>query len=442
MPIKQVNTSIPLDYQSQQAQIARAQQLAQALQGQALAPEQGQMVGNQYVGTTPLQGIAKLVQAFASSKALADTDKQQSNLNKQMADDRASTLARALQAREGTPAQPVWSHEDDTPIPEGQSREMTAASPGSAQKMAEILAASNDPTLSQYGVQTLLKGPEKKESPFSKVDPKDFTQDSVMRFAQTGNYADLVPVRKREVAGNGQVYDPYSVQPGQVMADPNKPFSVNPGGGVTSNDAYQNYEKQKAALGASKTTINNSLSTEKKYGETFANKVADSDVSLMESAQAAPAIAERAKRVIDLVNSNKVITGTGADFRLAAGKALGMVGLSDKETIENTERLYADLASTTLDSIKTSGLGAGQGFTNTDRDFLEKAKAGQIKLEPGSLKRMAELNYKAAVATTDKWNKRSKQIPRSAVEGTGLDVNPIQISPLNSSGGWKVIGKE
>lgn len=59
----------------------------------------------------------------------------------------------------------------------------------------------------------------KKDTPFNKVDPKDYTTESVAKFAQTGNYGDLIPARKMEVA-EGQVYDPYNVKPGTRMSRP------------------------------------------------------------------------------------------------------------------------------------------------------------------------------------------------------------------------------
>ena len=58
--------------------------------------------------------------------------------------------------------------------------------------------------------------PAKPENQFSKVDPKDYTPDSVAIFARTGNYADLVARNKREFV-NGQAVDPYTTPPGTVI---------------------------------------------------------------------------------------------------------------------------------------------------------------------------------------------------------------------------------
>jgi hypothetical protein len=191
------------------------------------------------------------------------------------------------------------------------------------------------------------------------------------------------------------------------------------------------------------------LSTEKKYGEAFAGKIADSDVKLRDAAEVAPNAAATANRVLSILQSGQVFTGSAANIKLQMAKFLKLGGGSDSEAIANTEVLISSLADTTLGAIRSSGLGSGQGFTDKDREFLERAKAGQITYDAKSLKDLAELAHKAAVATADKWNKRVKSIPQSAIEGTGISTEPVTVSPLLKSGsrdktpatnnkGWKL----
>jgi hypothetical protein len=182
------------------------------------------------------------------------------------------------------------------------------------------------------------------------------------------------------------------------------------------------------------TTLTVGLSTEKKYGEKFAGGVADKDVALMEAAERAPEAANTANRILSLLQSGQVITGSAANIKLQMSKFLRLGGGSDSEAITNTEVLISSLADSTLGAIKSSGLGSGQGFTDSDRQFLERAKAGQITYEATSLKRLAELAHKTAVATADKWNNRSKSIPKSAIEGTGISTEPVTVSPILKTG--------
>ena len=163
----------------------------------------------------------------------------------------------------------------------------------------------------------------------------------------------------------------------------------------------------------------------KKYGERFGTLAAENDIRLMTTAQSAPELAATADRITDLLATGKVITGTGANVRLQIAKALNLAGGNDDESIRNTEVLVSQLASTTLESIKSSGLGSGQGFTDKDREFLEKAKAGQITYDSSSLKELARLSRMTAEKSADTWNSRAGKIPREALEGTGLSADPI-----------------
>ena len=184
-------------------------------------------------------------------------------------------------------------------------------------------------------------------------------------------------------------------------------------------------------LQAPRTTVNVpvNVSTEKKYGERFGGLIADADAAKLSAAEGAPAAAANADRITDLIASGKVITGTGANARLQIAKALNLAGGNDSDKIRNTEVLISSLAETTLGAIKSSNLGAGQGFTNADRDFLEKAKAGQLTYDSKSLAELARLSRLAAEKSAESWNTRVKQIPGSALEGTGISTAPVVIPP-------------
>jgi hypothetical protein len=118
---------------------------------------------------------------------------------------------------------------------------------------------------------------------------------------------------------------------------------------------------------------------------------------------------------------------------LQIAKALNLAGGTDSDKIRNTEVLVSSLAETTLGAIKSSNLGAGQGFTNADRDFLEKAKAGQLTYDSKSLTELARLSRLAAEKSAESWNKRVQQIPASALEGTGISTQPVVVPPRKTS---------
>lgn len=191
-------------------------------------------------------------------------------------------------------------------------------------------------------------------------------------------------------------------------------------------------EAQKSRIAkAGATNVN--VSTEKKYGERFGGLIADADAAKLAAAEKAPEAAATADRVMDLIGTGKVITGTGANARLQIAKALNLAGGTDSEKIKNTEVLISSLAETTLGAIKSSNLGAGQGFTNADRDFLEKAKAGQLSYDSKSLAELARLSRLAAEKSAESWNKRVQQIPAAALEGTGITTEPVVVPPRKTS---------
>lgn len=185
----------------------------------------------------------------------------------------------------------------------------------------------------------------------------------------------------------------------------------------------------KATTHSPGTNVNVALSTEKKYGEKFAGNIADADVKLKDAAETAPQLAETSNRISQLLKTGQVFTGTGANIKLQLAKALKVAGGTENEAIANTETLISSLASQTLANIKSSGLGSGQGFTDKDRDFLQAATAGNITLDNKTLQRLADLSHKSAVASADKWNRRVKEIPNNAIEGTGLTREPINVPP-------------
>lgn len=172
--------------------------------------------------------------------------------------------------------------------------------------------------------------------------------------------------------------------------------------------------------------------SEKKYGEAFASGLAQEDLNLYKAAQSAPSQLDTIKETKNLLDQGKVFTGSFATNKLriaAAGQALGITGKDTNEVISNTQRLFANRAKATLDNVRASGLGAGQGFTDKDREFLEKATLGNIEFTSDALKRQIEIEEKVARGSVSRWNERYKQIPKSALQGTGLDqiLSPIEL---------------
>jgi hypothetical protein len=164
---------------------------------------------------------------------------------------------------------------------------------------------------------------------------------------------------------------------------------------------------------------NVSVNTGKAYGQEFGNLMAKQDIDKYTIAQNAPKIVQQSLEIKNLINKG-ALTGTGADFALSAAKAFNLGGANNAEKIKNTEMLVSSLGQNVLNNIKTSGLGAGQGFTDKDRQFLERVVGGQITLDKNTIVQLANLQEKAAKATVNQWNERIKTMPKEVLQTTGI----------------------
>jgi hypothetical protein len=190
-----------------------------------------------------------------------------------------------------------------------------------------------------------------------------------------------------------------------------------------------------AGAGATRVNVPVSVTTEKTYGSKFAGNMADTDINKMTAAEQAPALAASANRIIDIVNKGNVFTGPAADVKLNIARALNIAGADTNEQIANTEALIAATGTSTLAAIKGAGLGTGQGFTDKDLKFLQGVAGGTVQLTAKTLTDLAELQHRAAVRSAEAWNTRVKQIPKSALEGTGVPTEPTSVPPLSKRAG-------
>jgi hypothetical protein len=180
-------------------------------------------------------------------------------------------------------------------------------------------------------------------------------------------------------------------------------------------------DQMQKTSGGSNVSLN--VNTEKGYGSAFAGKIADQDAVRYDIATKAPSVLESVDRSRKLLASGQVFTGALASQKLELakfGQAIGATGKNTDELVSNTQQLMATRAQATLDSIKASGLGSGQGFTDKDRQFLENARLGNITYSADALKQQLDIEEKAARGSVDVWNQRVKELPKSAKEPLGI----------------------
>lgn len=224
-----------------------------------------------------------------------------------------------------------------------------------------------------------------KQSTINKLDVKDFTPESVQKYAASGNYADLVRMDKLHFADNGAGIVGLNPFSGQRMSAANKtgnPFSdlvVSDGrGGVAPNQPLINAKSQIAKSGASQNNI--SVNTEKSFMNEIAGGLGKSIVDSRAQAQGAVSTLGTLQRLDDALATNKVMAGPGSTFQqygLQVGNVLGVGGKDAKEKLVNTRQAVQSLAQLELDAAQQM---KGQGqITEAERSIIKRAAAGDIE---------------------------------------------------------------
>jgi hypothetical protein len=117
--------------------------------------------------------------------------------------------------------------------------------------------------------------------------------------------------------------------------------------------------------------------------------------------------AQEARKLLD----SGIVTGFGADFLLNLGRALSQAGLSDGETVANTQ---AFVASRALEVGRIISLfGAGTGLSDADREFAIKASAGQIAMDEKSIRRILDINERASRNVIKQFNADAAKVDPS-----------------------------
>jgi hypothetical protein len=196
---------------------------------------------------------------------------------------------------------------------------------------------------------------------------------------------------------------------------------------------------QKAAASSTKINL---PPTENAYNQEFGKGVAQQDLALKNLAEGAKFTVNNIANQKKILDSGNFFSGKAANVQndLANyGTALGITGKTGQEKAANTQSLIGGAANITLDNIKGSGLGAGQGFTDKDLQFLQDAKSFKITWNKENIQRVLDLQERAAIEGAKRWNTRQGQIQKSA---TGpINVGPVDV-PTPYGGQVKLISIE
>ncbi len=213
----------------------------------------GGLLGGQ--GNT-MQRLAGGLNAYGATLGAAKRAQQEEE------ERRAIMAQRALQLREleGRMADAARAREEAAAAKQARGSFLDSIDPNAGPAMPVSVPQAMRAGLGLQEIQALM--PAKAENPFGKVDPKDFTPESVRRFAATNNYSDLVP-RTRVEFVDGRAVDPFATQPGTVIPRQSNPVAdllvPGPGGQLVPNKPLIDAKKQLVPPGTTVTVQPDSL---------------------------------------------------------------------------------------------------------------------------------------------------------------------------------------
>lgn len=434
-------------------ELMRRQRIADLLRMQSMAPMGGtEMAGRVAIRKSPLEGVAKVFQAYMANKSDQDLLAKRGELTEKQ----ARAMAASVDNLFGTSGQPANVPTPQSIRPEGVTREaMQAGGFPQPQDVAPAPVNNEVEDMKRRAKAALLMGnkelankllanlweqtPEMKNMTAKGMDPKAVGKAEMARLAREGER--VMSADQVLLGADGQpTYTAPSApsSQGKMVADLLRGAGID----AASPQGQAFYRAQLVKEGSHPNPTTVSVNTEKGYAGNIAEGLAKQDLAVIDAGRKAPDRVANARNIKSLLDQNP-ITGKFAEQRIALNQIFSQAGMIDGKQVADSQVLGSQLAQSTLDAIKSSGLGAGNGFSNADREFLALAKGGKIDLDAGALRRIADLNEKAAIADANKANaviKKLKKNPNMGGVGGDLDEVPVQTAAKglvqNPDGSW------
>lgn len=188
------------------------------------------------------------------------------------------------------------------------------------------------------------------------------------------------------------------------------------------------------------TQINNILGDQDELAKSLSKNFGRDIVEQRTKAVTARDSLIQSNAAVDLLNSDEVVTGTGANFVVGVGKALKRLGFDNfEDNVQNTEAFMANMGNATLAILGSGALGAGTGISDNDRKFAKQIAGGEITLDEGSIRRIIKLNQKVSMNTLKRFNTTVGSIPEKS-KPFPLEVeipevqSPIKRKPVQKDG--------
>lgn len=380
-------------YAAEREKIARRRKVAEAMLAQSQQPMgDTQMVSGIAVRRSPLEGIAKIAQAYGAKVAMEKADTEATDLREKQRKDIADAMTdyqRAVTPRAGTEEVAASTDTDELGI---KMPPAVAAQPAYTPTVEDRRAAAlglmgrvGDPRdAAKLMVADAFKAPP---GPI-KVGKDDRLLDPVT----------LKPVLEPTKAPK------YHVVNGNLVAEPAEP-------GAAVKPAFTAPEKEPEAIRAAKAALtaagvqegspqwqtamqqlaakmtthapaastNVSVNTEKNFLNNVGDVLGKDIATTVAGAKAASGTISTVNQIREALDSGKVIAGPGTTARMFLGQLGQVMGVSGKDATEQltqTRKAIQSMAQLELDAAQQM---KGQGqITEAERGIIRRAASGDV----------------------------------------------------------------
>jgi hypothetical protein len=366
--------------------LANQEKIAAAMAARGQVPLTGQMVGNTFVGASPLQGIANLLHQYNASKATQGAEQGYKALSDRKAQEYASAISDYKRNTVGTPEQPMGP-----PTPEGEMGVKEAVAPGTKQQITDFLLSQQHPTFKQAGLAQMLADTKQVEKFGHEVKFTGDKKPYVVGDLGTVKYLDpnVTPRDKAEFV-NGTAVNPYTAVTGAtptVVPKQANPYSdlVVPGsdGKLVPNTPLIEAKKGIAQAGAAQTRVNTFTPASEEAQKDFMKKISTN----WDALQAAPVTLKNIETAKGLVKQAGGFVGNFGENKLEIVKFFNNnlgTNIAPNE-VANAEELRSRLFFQIMDNLKKMDSQPSQQQQQVMRESL-----GSLTTDPSAIPRVLD----------------------------------------------------
>lgn len=185
------------------------------------------------------------------------------------------------------------------------------------------------------------------------------------------------------------------------------------------------YKRQVAEAGRPITNVE--IKQEAALGQALGTQQAKAIAEGRDAATSAVTMLDTINTGRKLLNSG-MVTGAGADFLVSLNQGLKTLGIDagKADAAANSQAFAATMASSVGQLIKQ--FGAGTGLSNADRDYAEKMAGGKITLDESAIRKILDINERAARNVIAAHNKSVDKAGKQA-EWFRVDMPAIESAP-------------